>query len=134
MAVTGHKERFIDNISNEIHLQCSQEKLMHTNRRSQKAAYVSPAQFFCAVNTLQKTYNRQRVTVKRHQSLFWGWEKTGKQVVSDFSLDYDAQKWNYDLSVHAHSRQMKMRQFNLKLRPDTFPRSKQVSGTADEWK
>lgn len=49
-------------------------------------------------------------------------------------MDCDAQKSNYDLSVHAHSCQIKMRQFNLKLGPDAFPRSKQVSGAADEWR
>lgn len=107
---------------------------MHTNRSSQKETYVSPAQFFGAVNTLQKTYNRQTVTGGRYQSLFGEWERNGRKGVSDFSLDYNAQKWNYDLSVHTHSHQIKMRQFNLKLGPDTFPRSKQVSGAADEWK
>lgn len=133
MAVTGHKGRFTDNISNKIHLQCSQGKLMHIGRSSQEEAYVS-LHGSSAVNTLQKTYNRQAATTERYKSLFWEWERTGRQGLSDCSLDCDAQKWNYDLSVHTHSRQIKMRQFNLKLGPDAFPRSKQVSGAADEWK
>lgn len=53
--------------------------------------------------------------------------------MSDFVLHYDAQKWNYDLNVHAHSHQIKMRQIKLKSGPDAFLRSKQASGAADEW-
>lgn len=52
----------------------------------------------------------------------------------DFFLDCDALKWNYELSVHTHSRQVKMRQFNLKLGPDALPRSRQASGATDGWK
>jgi len=90
MVVTGHTDRFTENNSNEINLQCSQGKFMHANRTSQKEAHLSLIQIFCAVNTLQKTYNRQTVTVEKYQSLFWGCETTGKQGVSDFFLDCNA--------------------------------------------